>query len=154
MEVILKEKIRNLGGIGDKVRVRAGYARNFLFPKEKAILATAENMAKLAAARADLEKIAAESLHQAEERARVLDQLVVIIPAKVSEEGKLFGSVAIREIMLALKKLGHEVSKSEIALPQGAIHQIGEYDINLLLHTDVTVTIKVKIVPDVVETRG
>ena len=148
MEVILKEKIRNLGGIGDKVRVKSGYARNFLFPQEKAILATAENVAKLEAARADLEKTAAEGLHKATERAKALDKLEVVIPAKVSEEGKLFGSIAIREIVIALKKMGFEVTKSEVSLPQGAIHQIGEYDITLLLHTDVTATIKVKIVAE------
>lgn len=148
MEVILLEKIRNLGGIGDKVKVKAGYARNFLFPQEKATLATAANVAKLESARAGLEKAAAEAFNQAEERARALNNLSVVIPAKVSEEGKLFGSVATREIILALKKLGFEVSKSEISLPQGPIHQIGEYDISLLLHTDVTVTIKLKIVAD------
>jgi len=148
MEVILLEKIRNLGGIGNKVKVKAGYARNFLFSESKAIPATAANVAKLEATRADLEKAAAEVQKKAEERAKTLDKLEVVIPTKVSEEGKLFGSVATREIMLALKKIGFEVSKKEITLPQGPIHQIGEYDIALLLHSDVTATIKVKIIPD------
>jgi large subunit ribosomal protein L9 len=149
MEVILLEKIRNLGGIGDKVRVKAGYARNFLFPQNKAIFASTENLAKLESMRAELEKAAHEALAKAEERARALNNLELEVPVKASEEGKLFGSVGIREIVLAIKKRGIEVSKSEVSLPQGAIHQIGEYDIVLQLHTDVTATIKIKVVADV-----
>ena len=149
MEVILLEKVRNLGGIGNKVRVKAGYARNFLFPKNKATFASAENLAKLEAMRAELEQTAAAVLNKAKERAQALDKMELEVAVKASEEGKLFGSVGIREIVIAIKKRGLEITKSEVSLPQGAIHQVGEYDVVLQLHTDVTATVKVKVVADV-----
>lgn len=147
MEVILLEKIRNLGKIGDQVSVKRGYCRNYLVPKGKAILATKDNIIKLENLRAELEAKAQADLEIAEKRAAELSKLVINIPAKISEEGKLFGSVNIRDIVTAIAKAGAEVNKSELSLPQGPLRQIGEYDINVHLHTDVNTVVKVKVVP-------
>ena len=148
MQVILLEKVRNLGGIGEQVNVRAGYARNYLIPKEKAALVTKVNLAQFEQRRADLEKASAEKLQHAKERAALFANLEVIIPVKVSEEGKLFGSVGLREIMHALEKIGHTANRNEISLPNGSIRQIGEHEVTLLLHTDVTAPIKIKVVAE------
>lgn len=148
MEIILLEKVKHLGNIGDKAKVKSGYARNFLLPQNKAVLATKDNIEKFNASRADFEKRAADALQKAEQRKAALDKSIVIIKAKVSEEGKLFGSVGIREIAAAMNHEGKEINKSEISLPQGPIHQIGEYDIDLQLHTDITATVKIKVVPE------
>jgi large subunit ribosomal protein L9 len=149
MRVILLEKVRNLGNIGVEINVKNGYARNFLIPQKKAITATKDNLARIAEKRAELEQLAENSLVQAKERAEVLAKLgIVLIKAKVSDEGKLFGSINIRDIISALKDIGIEVKKSEISLPQGPMRQIGEYDVDVLLHPDVTETIKVKVEPE------
>lgn len=148
MEVILLEKIRNLGAIGDKVKVKTGYARNFLLPKSKAVTATVANIDKFAKMRGELEKAAALSFEGAERRAAALANFALTIPAKATEEGKLFGSISIGTIVAALHDVGHEVKKSEVSLPQGPIRQIGEFNIDLLLHTDVTTTIKVNVVAE------
>lgn len=147
MEIILLEKVKNLGGIGDKVKVKAGYWRNYLLPKGKAIMANVKNLAKLESMRAGLEAKAQKDLLQAQERAAKITALALVVPAKASEEGKLFGSVNVREIVLAAKQAGVELSKSEVSLPQGAIRQVGEYDVNVHLHTDVNAAIKIKVVP-------
>lgn len=146
MEVILLEKIRNLGNIGDKVKVKTGYGRNFLIPEGKAVSATAANVEKFAKMRAELEAAAEKVLQSAQERAAKLANLIVTIEAKASEEGKLFGSIGTGNIVNALADLGFEVKKSEVILPQGQIRQIGEYEINLLLHSDVTQAIKLNVV--------
>jgi large subunit ribosomal protein L9 len=148
MEIILLEKVKHLGNIGDKAKVKSGYARNFLLPQNKAVLATKESIEKFNSQRAEFEKRAEVALEKAMQRKSTLDKTTFIIKAKVSDEGKLFGSVGIREITTAIQKDGKEISKSEVSLPQGPIHQIGEYEINLQLHTDVTASVKIKIVPE------
>jgi large subunit ribosomal protein L9 len=145
MEVILLEKIRNLGNIGDTVKVKGGFGRNYLIPYGKAVLSTKENQVKFAALREMLEKKAAEILNAAKERAALLEKLNIIIPVKTSEEGKLFGSVGSRDIIDAVAAKGVKIAKSEIRLPEGPIRQIGDYEIDLHLHTDVVVKLKVKI---------
>ncbi len=146
MEVILLDKIGHLGGLGDKVKVRNGYARNYLLPQKKAVMATKENLAKFEEQRAQLEaKIAAE-LQTAQERAAALEQLATVtITAKAGDEGKLFGSVGTRDISEALTAAGCEVHKSEVRLPEGVLRSVGEYDITLQLHPDVKSVIKVVI---------
>ena len=148
MQVILLDRIRNLGNIGDTTNVRRGYARNFLIPQNKAILATKDNLLRFEKQRAELEKVASEKLEAAKKRAEKLTNIKLVIPVKVSEEGKLFGSVGLREIGIALNKLGTDVEKSEISLPNGPIRQTGEHDIILLLHSDVTLPLKVTIVAE------
>lgn len=146
MEVILLESIDRLGGLGDMVKVRAGFARNYLLPKGKAKVATPENIAEVEARRAELEKQHAESLAAAGERAEKLNALQVTITAKAGSEGKLFGSVTNANIAEAIAEQGVEVSKSEVRMPEGPIRMAGEYDIDLHLHTEVNATIKVIVV--------
>ncbi|AKX43752.1 50S ribosomal protein L9 [Thiopseudomonas alkaliphila] len=146
MEVILLEKVANLGDLGDKVNVKAGYGRNFLLPQGKATPATAENVAAFEARRAELEKAAAEKRAAAEARAAQLNELEVTITANTGEEGKLFGSIGTQDIADALTASGVEVVKSEVRLPNGTIRQTGEYDVTLNLHTDVEATIKLIVV--------
>lgn len=149
MEVILLEKVENLGNLGDKVRVRAGYARNYLVPKGKAKFATAENIAEFEARRADLEKSAAEALATAEARREKLESLdPVTIASKSGGEGKLFGSVGTHDIAEAVTAAGVDVEKREVRLPQGAIRHIGEFDVELHLHTDVNAVVKVVVVAE------
>ena len=142
MEIILLEKIENLGAMGDKVNVRPGYGRNYLVPQGKAKAATPENIAEFEARRADLEKAAAESLAAAEARRDQIDGKTVEIVAKAGDEGKLFGSIGTADIADAIKATGVEIERNEIRLPEGAYRQIGEYDVVLHLHTDVDATIK------------
>lgn len=142
MEVILLEKVVNLGDLGDKVTVKAGYGRNYLLPQGKATAATPENIAEFEARRAELERIAAEKRSAAEARAAQLNELVVTITANVGEEGKLFGSIGTQDIADALTASGIEVAKSEVRLPEGTIRQTGEYDIQLQLHSEVDAEIK------------
>lgn len=146
MEVILLEKIRNLGKIGDVVKVKKGYSRNYLVPHGKAMLATKDNVAKINAARAELEAKANDLYTKAVARKEALEKLTITIPCKASEEGKLFGSVGTRDIASAITKAGVQVAKSEVNLPQGPLRLLGDYEINLQLHTDVTVASKVKLV--------
>jgi len=148
MEVILLEKIRNLGDIGDKVNAKAGFARNYLLPQKMAVTATPNNISKFEERRAELEKEAADSLAVAESRAEALGKLTINISVRASEEGKLFGSVGTHEIVNAIKELGVEVDKKEIILPQGPIHQLGEFEINLQLHTDVNVLLRINVVAE------
>ena len=142
MEVILLEKVANLGELGDKVTVKAGFGRNFLLPQGKATAATAENISLFEARRAELEKPAAAKLAVAQARAEKLNELVVTITANVGEEGKLFGSIGTQDIADALTAAGVEVAKSEVSLPQGTIRQAGEFEISLQLHSEVTAAIK------------
>lgn len=147
IEVILEEKVENLGTLGDIVTVRSGFARNFLYPKGKAKPATPENKANFEARRKELEKIAEEALQAAKKRAEALSKLEVTISRKAGEEGKLFGSVGTRDIADAIRETGVEVSKKEICLPNGLIRQVGDYDIQLKLHTDVSMSIKISVTP-------
>ena len=148
MQVILLEKIRRLGNLGDTVDVRSGYGRNFLIPQGKAVSATAANKAHFEARRAELEKKQAEVLAAAQARAAKLADLTVSIAAKAGDEGKLFGSVGTRDIAEAVSKAGVEVEKSEVRLPNGALRMMGEYEIELGLHTEVSATVKVVIVAE------
>lgn len=147
MEVILLEKIGRMGQVGDKVNVRAGYARNFLFPFSKAIPATRENLANFEARKAELLKIASEKLAAAQARADKLSGMVVTIEANSGDEGKLFGSVGTRDIAAAITAAGQEVEKAEVLLPLGALRETGEFEITLSLGSEVTTTITLHIVP-------
>ena len=144
MEVILLEKVANLGNLGDKVTVRPGYGRNYLVPGKKAVPATKENVEKFEARRAELEKAAAEALAAAQARAEQIANLAqVTIASHAGDEGKLFGSVSVADIAEAMTTAGVETAKSEVSLPEGPIRMVGEYDIDVHLHSDVTQTIKV-----------
>ena len=147
MEVILLEKVGKLGTIGDKVNVKAGYGRNYLIPNGKAVFATDANVAEFEARRAELEKAAAETLATAEARAAKLADVAITIEANAGEEGKLFGSVGTDAIADALADTGAEVVKSEVRLPEGALREVGEYEIDIQLHAEVTATVKLAVVP-------
>ena len=149
MQVILLEDINNLGGLGSVVDVRAGYGRNFLIPQGKALPATKSNLAEVEARRAELEKEAEEKLAAAKARAEALAEATVTIGSKAGDEGKLFGSIGTRDIAEAISaQTGTEVEKAEVKLPHGALRQTGEYEIDLQLHADVMVTIKLAVVPE------
>lgn len=148
MEVILLEKVENLGDLGDKVAVRSGYARNYLIPGGKAKYATAINIAEFESRRAELEKIAAESLAEAEARKAKLEGMVVTLPANAGTEGKLFGSIGTAEIADAVTQAGVKIEKREVRMPDGALRAVGEFDITLHLHSDVNVDVKVEVVPE------
>ena len=148
MNVILLERVVNLGDLGDEVAVKGGFARNFLIPKGKAVRASKENRAVFEARRAELERVAQERLGEAQGRAAKLQGLVVTIAAKSGDEGKLYGSVGTHDIAEALAAQSAEVAKSEIRMPNGVIRVVGEYDIDVRLHSDVDVTIKVVVVPE------
>jgi large subunit ribosomal protein L9 len=148
MEVILLEKVANLGSLGDKVKVKAGYGRNFLLPYGKAVPATADNLKAFEERRAELEKAAAEKLSEAQARAEKLEGASVTITSKAGEEGKLFGSIGVRDIADAITATGTEVEKSEVRLPEGPLRVVGEYEIELQLHSDVTVVINLAVVAE------
>ncbi|WP_018140303.1 MULTISPECIES: 50S ribosomal protein L9 [unclassified Thioalkalivibrio] len=146
MEVILLEKIDNLGTLGDRVTVRPGFARNYLLPQGKAKFATAENIAEFEARRAELEKAAAEALAEAEARKEKLDGTVLEITAKSGGEGKLFGSIGPADIADALTAKGTEVEKREVRMPEGPLRTTGEFELTLHLHSDVDVDIRVVVI--------
>jgi large subunit ribosomal protein L9 len=149
MNVILLERIRNLGDLGEEVGVKPGFARNFLIPQGKAVRATAANRQVFEARRSDLERVSQDRLVAAQARAEKLTNVQVTITAKAGEEGKLYGSVGTQDIADAVSAAqGVEVAKSEVRLPTGVIRVIGEYEIDLHLHSDVTVTVKVIVVPE------
>lgn len=145
MQVILLEKVENLGGIGDLVKVKPGYARNYLIPKGKATVATPENIAKFEERRAELERKAAEELAAAKARAKKLEGQAVRIKAQAGPEGKLFGSIGTVDIAEAVSALGVEVSRSEVRLPEGPIRVVGDHEVELHLHSDVSVKIIVAV---------
>ena len=146
MEVILLEKVDNLGNLGDKVNVKAGFGRNFLIPGGKALPATEENLKDLEARRAELEKVAAEALAAAQARADKVNALgSVTILSKAGDEGKLFGSIGTTDIVEALGTAGVEIAKNEVRLPEGPIREVSETEITIHLHTDVNATINVKV---------
>ncbi len=148
MEVILLEKVANLGSLGEKVKVRAGYGRNYLVPYGKAVPATKNNVELFEQRRAELEKVQAEKLATAQARADALSGKEVTIVAKAGDEGKLFGSIGTRDIAEAISALGTEVTKAEVKLPEGALRNTGEFDLDLQLHSDVFATVKVIIVAE------
>ena len=146
MNVILLDKVANLGNIGDLVKVKPGYGRNFLIPQGKAALATARNMQEIEVRRAELEQAAAAELKAAEARAATMQGLEVVITANAGSEDKLFGSVGPVDIVEALKAVQVEVERGEIRMADGPIHDLGEYEVGVHLHSDVNATIKVRIV--------
>ena len=143
MQIILLEKLPNLGELGDVVKVRQGYARNYLIPHGKAKRATAENLAEFEKRRAELEKAQAEALAAARERATAIDGLTVQITQKAGVDGKLFGSVTNSDISDAIKAQGFDVPKAQIRMPEGPLKQVGEHELKVALHADVIATIKV-----------
>lgn len=145
MDVILLERIRNLGDLGDLVAVKAGYARNFLIPKKKAVVANEHNKASFEAQRAELEKVQAEILAAAQARADKLNGTSVTITVKAGEEGKLFGSVGPREIAEAITAAGNEVTKAEVQMPSGPIKDVGSEEVIIGLHPEVSVSVTVVI---------
>ncbi len=148
MNVILLDKIENLGDIGDLVSVKPGYGRNYLIPSGKAALATKENIAEFESRRAELEARAAEELAAAKARAELIDGMELVIPANVGAEGKLFGSIGPIDIADAFEKVGVEVARSEVRMPEGPVHEIGEFTIGVHLHTDIDVDFTLKVVPE------
>jgi large subunit ribosomal protein L9 len=146
MEVILLQKVANLGNIGDRVKVKSGYGRNFLLPKGKATVATADNIAKFESRRAEIEKAAKVDLDAAQARATKLEGLKLTLTAKAGGEGKLFGSIGTTDIADGIRKAGHEIERSEVRLPNGPIRQAGEHVVQVHLHTDLTVDLPVVII--------
>ncbi len=146
MQVILMEKLANLGNLGDVVKVKDGYARNYLIPQGKAKRATEENRKTFELRRAELEKAQAEALAQAQERGAKLDGLTLKIAQRAGPDGKLFGSVTNHDIVDALKAQGFEVERAQVRMPAGALKQVGEFALQIALHTDVVVKITVSVV--------
>jgi large subunit ribosomal protein L9 len=148
MEVILLENIGNLGDLGDKVDVKAGFGRNYLIPKGKAVPATEDNVAQFEARRAELEAAAAQATSAAEARAEAINALGLIsIAANAGEEGKLFGSIGTRDIAEAVSAAGCDIDKSEVRLPEGALRELGEYEITIQVHGDVTGMVAIAVIP-------
>ena len=149
MQIILLDKVANLGGLGDNVAVKSGYARNFLFPQGKAVPATKANIEKFETRRAELEAKLAADLAAANDRAAKLAALgEVTIASKAGDEGKLFGSVGTRDIADAITEAGVKVSKAEVKLPNGTLRETGEFDIDVQLHAEVTATVKVVVIAE------
>lgn len=146
MEVILLETVRNLGRLGDRVSVKPGYARNFLIPKSKAVFATEKNVISFEQRRAELEKKAQDERTQAEERAAKLNKATIVISAMASDEGRLYGSVGPNEIQDALKAQSLEVTKREIVMTEGPIHSVGEFTVDIHVHSEVVAQVTVQII--------
>ncbi|HAT8115938.1 TPA: 50S ribosomal protein L9, partial [Legionella pneumophila] len=146
MEVILLEKVRNLGNLGDKVHVKSGYGRNYLIPQNKAVFATEQNIELFQKRRAELEKKAQQALANAEQRAAKLNDTTIVISAMASDEGKLYGSVGVNEIKDALIEKQIEISKREIVMPEGPLHSIGNYVVEVHVHSDVVANLQVEII--------
>lgn len=146
MQVILLEKVKNLGNLGDKVNVKPGYGRNFLIPQSKAVFATDKNIELFELRRADLEKKALQLFTQAEQRASKLNDTTVVISAQASDEGKLYGSVGPTEIKDALLAKSLEVSKREIVMPEGPLHSVGQFVVDIHVHSDVIAKLQVEVV--------
>ncbi|MDO6441192.1 MULTISPECIES: 50S ribosomal protein L9 [unclassified Marinobacter] len=148
MEVILLEKVANLGSLGDKVNVKSGYGRNYLLPYGKAAPATEANLKAFEERRAELEKAAADKLATAQTRAEALEGASFTVTSKAGDEGKLFGSIGVRDIADVITAAGTDVEKSEVRLPEGPLRATGEYEIELHLHSDVEVTVKLAVVAE------
>ena len=145
MQVILMEKVANLGELGDVVKVKDGYARNFLIPQGKAKRATDSNLKAFEARRTDLEKAQAEQLKKAQDQAAKLEGLMLQITQKAGVDGRLFGSVTNYDIVELLEKQGHQVERSQVRMPTGPLKQVGDYEVAIALHTDVLVHIKISV---------
>ncbi len=146
MEVILLARVENLGDLGDVVKVKSGYARNYLIPYKKAKPATPENIEQLEKRKAELEKLMAEELAQAESRKQQIDNLSLTVAAKVTEEGTLFGSIGTTEIIEAIEgACGEKIKRSEVDLPNGAFRETGEYEVSVRLHPDVVAVVQLKV---------
>jgi large subunit ribosomal protein L9 len=148
MQVILLEKVVNLGGLGDVVKVREGFARNFLIPQGKAKRATRENLAEFEQRRTELEKAQADQLTAAQDKATRLEGLTVQVAQKAGVDGKLFGSVTNADVSEALKKQGYDIPKAAVRMPQGPLKNVGEHPLKVALHSDVVVTVNVSVVPE------
>ncbi|HUH36824.1 MAG TPA: 50S ribosomal protein L9 [Spongiibacteraceae bacterium] len=148
MQVILLEKVGRLGNLGDQVNVKSGFGRNFLIPQGKAVSATPANIEAFEARRAELEAAAAAQVAAAQARADQLAELAVTIAVKAGDEGRMFGSIGTRDIADAVCAAGVEVSKAEVRLPDGVIRELGEFDIDIQLHSDVTQVIKLSVVAE------
>jgi len=148
MEVILLEKIRNLGDLGAQVSVKPGYGRNYLVPQGKAVRATKENMEVFESRRAELEANAKDALSKAEARAAEFEDVAIEIARRASEEGKLFGSVAITDIIEAVSATGKHLDKVEVNLPEGAIKVVGEHTVDISLHPEVNLSLKVTVIAE------
>ena len=148
MEVILLESVQKLGELGDKVTVKSGYGRNFLIPQKKAVPATAENLQQFEERRADLEAAAGDKLSIAKNRAKKVEELSITITTKAGEEGKLFGSVTVRDVADACEAAGVELEKSEVRLPEGPIRELGEFEINIHLHPEVDAVLNLAVVAE------
>lgn len=149
MNVILLDKVANLGSLGDNVNVKSGFARNYLFPQGKAVPATKANTEQFEARRAELEKKVAAELASASARADKVTGLgEVTIASKAGEEGKLFGSIGTRDIALAITEAGVEVAKAQVKMPEGVIREVGQFDIAIQLHPEVTATIKIVVIAE------
>jgi large subunit ribosomal protein L9 len=148
MDVILLQKVANLGNIGDRVKVRSGYGRNFLLPGGKATLATPDNVKRFEARREELEKLAREQLSSAEERAAAMQDFKLTITAKAGTEGKLFGSIGTSDVAEAATKAGFKVERSEVRMPNGPLRTVGEHSVGLHLHADIDVPLTVLIVAE------
>ena len=148
MEVILLQKIANLGNIGDRVKVKPGFGRNYLLPGGKATLATPENVARFESRRAELEAQAASELTTAQQRATALEGFKLTITAKAGSEGKLFGSIGTADIAEACAKAGHAIERAEVRLPGGPIRMVGEHAISLHLHSDIDIPVPLTVVAE------
>jgi large subunit ribosomal protein L9 len=148
MEIILLQKVANLGNIGDRVKVKSGFGRNYLLPQGKATVATPENVARFEARRAELEKAAHEQMSSAEQRAEQLKEFKLVIPSKAGTEGKLFGSIGTADIAEAATRAGIKIERSEVRLPNGALRTIGDHSVVLHLHADIDVPLAVTIVAE------
>jgi large subunit ribosomal protein L9 len=148
MDIILLQKVANLGNIGDRVKVKSGFGRNYLLPQGKATLATPDNIKRFEARRAELEKAAHEHLSSAEQRAEQLKEFKLVIPAKAGTEGKLFGSIGTSDIAEAATRAGIAIQRSEVRLPNGALRTIGDHEVTLHLHADIDVPLAVSIVAE------
>lgn len=148
MDLILLEKVNNLGDLGDLVKVKSGFGRNFLVPQGKAVPATKDNLAQFEARRAEFEAAAADRLGQAQARESGLADVVVEIAANASDEGNLYGSIGPREVASAVSALGHEISKAEVVMGEGPIRTVGEFDVVVHLHADVETRVKVIVTPE------
>ncbi|MDR3442975.1 MAG: 50S ribosomal protein L9 [Legionella sp.] len=146
MEVILLEKVRNLGNLGDKVQVKSGYGRNYLIPQNKAVFATAKNIVQFEQRRSELEAKALQSLSTAEQRAAKFNDITLVISALASDEGKLYGSVGVNEIKDALVERSIDISKREIVMPEGPLHSVGNFVVEIHVHSDVIANLQLEIV--------
>jgi len=148
MEVILLEDIANLGELGDQVSVKSGYGRNYLIPQHKAVPATKENIKAFEERRAELQRVAEGKLAEARARAEKVNALDITLTVKAGDEGKLFGSVTVRDITDAASERGVEIENSEIRLPEGPIRELGEYEIDVQLHPEVAATLKLGVIAE------